>query len=81
MTQHSDFRPICRNVQNQDLYEYLGGNKFKNIRTGKSGDVDETKAAEVLKFNVEASTILNEFPNVELLIKQLNLKCDGVVSY
>lgn len=79
MTPTSDFRPICRNVQNQDFYEFLGGNTFRNLRTGKSGEVDESKAAEVLKFNIEMTTLINEFPMVEELIKRLNLKHDGVL--
>lgn len=79
MAATSDFKPICRNVQNNDLYQFLGGNTFRNLRTGKSGEVDENKAAEILKFNVEATTIINEFPIVELMISKLNLKYDDVL--
>jgi hypothetical protein len=80
MIPQSDFKPICRNVQNNDYYEFLGGNTFRNLRTGKSGDVDEEKAKEVLKINVEATTIINEYPIVRELIQRLNLKHDAMVG-
>jgi len=67
---------ICRNIQTNDLYRYLGENKFRNLRTGSEGVVDEEKAREILKINVEATAILNEYPEVENLIKALNLKID-----
>jgi hypothetical protein len=79
-TATSDFRPICRNVQNNDYYEFLGGNTFRNLRTGKSGDVGEEKAKEVLKINVEATAIINEYPIVRELIQRLNLKHDAMVG-
>lgn len=67
-------KPVCRNIQNNDLYFYLGENVFKNIRTGKSGTVDDETAKRVFKMNIEATEIINEFPNIEMLISKLNLK-------
>jgi len=67
-------RPIVRNIQNNDAYEFLGGNKFKNLRTGKEGEVAEEKAKDVFKFNIEATEMINEFPIIETMIKNLNLK-------
>ncbi len=78
MTQTQVFRPVVRNVQNNDLYFYEGGLKFTNIRTGKSGDIETEVAEKVLKINVGATEILNEYPEVVNMIKQLNLKCDGI---
>lgn len=67
---------IVRNIQNNQLYRYLGGNKFRNIVTGKEGLVEDEKAREVFKINVEATAILNEYPLVEELIEKLKLKID-----
>lgn len=69
-----DFKPVVRNVQNNDLYFYEGGLRFTNIRTGKSGDIETEIAEKVLKINVEATQIINEYPEIENLIKTLNLK-------
>lgn len=65
---------IVRNIQNNDLYEYLGENKFKNIRTGKEGVVDDETARKVFRINVEASQMLSEFPQIAEMITRLNLK-------
>jgi hypothetical protein len=67
---------IVRNIQNNQLYRYLGDNKFRNIVTGKEGLVEDEKAREVFKINVEATGILNEYPLVEDLIEKLKLKID-----
>lgn len=69
-------RPMLRNIQNNDIYEFLGGNRFRNLRTAKEGDVDEEKAKDVFKFNLEATELINEFPIIETMIKELNLKFD-----
>lgn len=68
---------ICRNIQNNDLYRYLGENKFRNLRTGNEGVLEDENAREVLKINVEATVIINEYPIIEDLIKKLNLKFDN----
>lgn len=67
-------KPICRNIQNQDAYEFLGGNRFRNLRTGAEGEVADDVAKKVLKFNIDATEIINEFPLVAEMIKVLNLK-------
>lgn len=65
---------IVRNIQNNQLYRYLGDNKFRNIVTGKEGIVDDEKAREIFLINVDATGILNEYPLVEDLIEKLKLK-------
>lgn len=67
---------IVRNINNNDLYEYLGEDKYKNLRTKQQGVVELGKAREVFKINVEATMIIGEFPNVAELINKLNLKID-----
>lgn len=66
--------PIVRNIKNSNLYKYLGENKYENVRTGVSGEIPEETARESLRFNLEATTILNEYPEIQNLIKRLNLK-------
>ena len=65
---------IVRNIENNDLYRYLGENKFRNVRTGKEGVVEDEQARKVFKINLEATEICNQYPEVENLIKTLNLK-------
>lgn len=66
--------PVCRNIYSNDLYQYLGGNTFRNIRTGAEGELDQPTAAANLKINIEATTLLNKYPVCLELIQKLNLK-------
>lgn len=68
--------PIVRNIQNGDLYFYLGENRFKNIRTDNEGIVDDETARKIFRINVDATEIINEFPLVIEMIKKINLKID-----
>jgi hypothetical protein len=68
--------PIVRNIQNNDAYKYLGGNRYKNIRTQKEGEVSEETAQKIFKVNIELTAMVNENPLVEDLIEALNLKID-----
>lgn len=67
---------ICRNIQNNDVYRYLGDGEFLNVRTGKSGKLDEDKAKDILKINLPATAMFSEYPIIEELINRLNLKFD-----
>lgn len=69
-------RPVVRNIQNNDAYEYLGENEYRNLRTGKSGTVDEETARKIFKVNLELTTMLTENEVVADLIHKLNLKID-----
>lgn len=66
--------PIVRNIKTNDLYQYEGGNKFTNIRTGSGGEVPDEIARKSFLINVEATTIFDEFPICKELIRRLNLK-------
>ena len=72
----SDFKAVVRNTQNNDLYLHLADNRFRNIRTLAEGDVTEEKAKHFFKINLEATTIINEYPIVADLINQLGLKIE-----
>lgn len=69
--------PVVRNIFTDELYKFVGGNIFVNIRTRKTGEVSEEKARTVFKFNIEATEMINEYPEVENLIRSLNLKFDS----
>lgn len=71
---------IVRNIQNSDLYEYLGNDKYINLRTKKEGTVDEETARRIFKINVEAMVIIEEYPYIKEMIHTLNLKFDEVPS-
>lgn len=66
--------PVVRNIQNDDLYIFLGGNKFRNMRTSNEGTVDDDTARKIFKVNVEMTQIFFEYPLVEEFIKRMNLK-------
>jgi len=69
--------PIVRHIKTNDLYEW-DGEKFTNLRTKKSGVVDDETARKIFKFNVDASEIFHEYPLLKDLINKLNLKADVV---
>jgi hypothetical protein len=67
---------IVRNIQNNNLYRYLGGNKYRNIMTGVEGEIDETVASRIFKINLELTDLCENFPNIEIMINKLKLKLD-----
>lgn len=67
-------KPIVRNIETGDLYEYGGENVFTNLRTLQSGKVGDKAAQRTFKINVEATAIINEYPLLKELIKAANLK-------
>jgi hypothetical protein len=67
---------IVRNIQNNFLYRYLGGNKYRNIATGVEGEISEEVAQRIFKINLELTELCQEFPNIEKMIYQLKLKID-----
>ena len=69
---------VVRNIQNDQLYLHVEGNKFKNMITGNEGEVEEETAQKLFRINLAATQICNEFPNVQELIKRLNLKFDNL---
>ncbi len=67
---------IVRNIQNNHLYRYLGGNRYRNIMTGVEGEIGEDVAQKIFKINLELTEVCENFPNVEKLIHTLKLKMD-----
>lgn len=67
-------KPYCRYVRNDCIYEYIGECNFKNVITGQVGVVDISKAKDIFRFNIELSQMVQDYPEVENLIKFLKLK-------
>jgi len=67
---------IVRNIQNNNLYRYLGDNKYRNIMTGVEGEIDEAVASRIFKINLELTDLYENFPNIEIMINKLKLKSD-----
>ncbi len=67
---------IVRNIQNNHLYRYLGGNRYRNIMTGVEGEIGEDVAQKIFKINLELTEVCENFPNIEKLIHTLKLKMD-----
>jgi len=67
---------IVRNIQNNDLYRYLGNDEYLNIRTGNKGNIEPEAAKKILRINVEATELFNDNPLIEEMIKALNLKIE-----
>lgn len=66
-------KPVVRNIQNDQLYFFNGGNSFTNIQSGKVGEVNGELAQKIFRFNIQATEIINEYPIVEKMIKILKL--------
>jgi DNA-binding response OmpR family regulator len=64
---------VVRNIQNNQLYKYVGGTTYINVITGRSGEVSDDVAKRIFKINLGATDMLNKYPNVEELINRLEL--------
>ena len=69
----SEVIPILRNKSNQNAYECLGGNRYRNIVSGKEGEVSDEKAKEVFTISVPLSLACSVNPLVKKLINRLGL--------
>ena len=57
-------------------YKFLGGNTFQNMHTLVKGEVDNEMAQKIFKVNLSLTMLINDFPNVALLIEKLSLKIE-----
>lgn len=67
---------VVRNIQNNDLYFHLGGDKYRNLRTLVEGEIPPEMAQKIFKINLEATHFYYELPEFKELIHKLNLKID-----
>lgn len=65
---------VVRHKKTNDLYYFMGGNKFRNIRSGVEGEVSDEVAQRSFAINLEATALIGEYPMICDLIKTLNLK-------
>jgi hypothetical protein len=65
---------IVRHKKTSIPYEFLGGNKFRNLVSLEEGIVDDEKAREVFVINLEATELLGEYPLIKELIHKIKLK-------
>lgn len=63
-------------INNNDLYENVSVGLWRNIRTGKEGEVDESKAKSIFTINKQATQLISEYPLILDLIKTLGLKIE-----
>lgn len=76
-----DFKlAIVRHKTTNFLYEFLGGNRFRNIATGVEGEVPDDVAQRSFAINLEATALIGEYPMICDLIKVLNLKMEKDVG-
>ncbi len=60
--------------QSRKLYEYKGGNVFKNIVTEQLGEVPDELAAKIFNISLDATEMIGKHPQVRDLIKRLDLR-------
>lgn len=68
---------IVRNIKTNDFYEYLGEDKYINLRTLETGVVPQEKAQKVFRINVDLSQMIVNNPEIKNLITQLKLSNYG----
>ena len=67
---------VVRHKKTNDVYQYLGQNRFRNMRTWVEGEVSDEVAQRSFSINMDATELIYEHPILEDLIKVLQLKFD-----
>lgn len=67
---------IVRHKKTNYLYKYLGDNIYQNIITDVKGEVSEETAKNIFAISLDATVLISEYPNIEKLIKSLELKIE-----
>lgn len=58
------------------VYEYLGGNNFRNLQTGEDGEVPTEVAQSYFYIPVVLNYLTNLNPNLLMLVESLGLCTD-----
>ena len=71
--------PVLRNISKSsafynDLYQEVGENRYRNLRTGQEGEVPADKAKEVFVINITASRLFSSCPLLYELVGLCDLK-------
>lgn len=75
-------RAVLRNYGNpdspnyNDIYMHMDGDVYKNLRTLKEGTISPELVCKVLKINVNASFLINEYPMISEMVHRLGLRLD-----
>ncbi len=67
---------IVRHKTTNTLYRHIENDRYRNLSTGVEGEVPPEIAKKIFTINIDATALLNEQPNIEKLIKALNLKIE-----
>ncbi len=67
---------ILRNKKTNDIYKYLGEDKYINLTTSKDGEIKKEIVANLFAINVELTQLITEHSIIEDLIKTLKLKIE-----
>lgn len=72
--------PVVRHIKTDTLYFYKGENIYKNILTGVEGVVSEDKARFVFLIDLNATELLNKYPNIIELMKNCDLTTSNIID-
>ena len=67
---------IVRHKTTNTLYRHIEGDIFQNIVTDVIGEVPPEIAQKIFAISLDATELCNEHPNIEMLIRGLNLKIE-----
>lgn len=67
---------IVRHKKTNLLYSTEDGIKYKNLITDVEGEVPNDVAQKIFAINLDATELLNNNPNIEALIKKMQLKIE-----
>jgi hypothetical protein len=74
-----DSKPIVRNIQTNDVYEWQHSDTYQNLRTGAIGEVKPEVATKCFVINVPLSVLVGEFPELKMFINKLDLRLDNSI--
>lgn len=71
---------VVRHQATGEIYDFLGGNDFVNLRTKVKGTVPTETAQKIFKIQPELTVLFNDYPNLKELVGKLNLKVDSIIE-
>lgn len=64
---------------NGEMYASYGNNKYQNLSTGVSGEIDKNICDRIFRFNPEATYFYNTHEVFGEMVRRLNLKVDKTI--
>ena len=68
---------LLTNIKNGEIYEWLGGNAYKNLTTGKAGEITLAQAQKFLAVHDDLCRMVNKWPIIYKLI--CKSKCQMII--